>query len=223
MQRFQMILSTETALPYRQLLDKVTSLSEILGVAINLQSETCNEVAPIVTIVANRSIGMVLSILGVLKARAAFNLFDAANFEKNSKEVNSSFHSLIHPRCKLMIVDVVFAAALLELQLNLPPLIIINSNGDLTELARANLNESHTPMFENLFENEQPRLAYIFYPPVSSGTPLGTLVTQKGFLSSLLEFSKLMKVTENDRILFYNDLSLRPTEIKIKIKIIEIN
>jgi non-ribosomal peptide synthetase component F len=208
--------STKTALSYGELLDKVTSLSEILGAIIHLRSETCDEIVPIVTIVAKRSIGLVLSILVVLKARAAFNLFDAANFEKNSKEVNRSFHSLIHPRCKLMIVDVVFAAALHDLQLSLPPLIIINSDGDLTELNRANLNEPHTPMLEI----EQRRLAYVFYPPVSSGTPLGAQVTHKGFLSSLLEFSKLMKVTENDRVLFYNDLSLEITLIEIFLPLI---
>lgn len=160
-----------------------------------LRSPLLEQEQQLVSIMTNRGIGSIVSILGVLKANAAYVPVDP------SFPVDRQVHIFTHSQSLLLVTDEENYAKIQTMNVKIPPVIIIESKTGLV-VSKSSIPSIEIPITDKLsrIKNiEAP--VYVLYTSGSTGLPKGVAVQQKGLVNIIDFFEHLLHVKSNDRIL----------------------
>lgn len=182
------------ALSYGQLQQLYTKLSSLLKTVIQIPNSTPGECAPstpLISMLTNRSIASIVAILSILHAGAAYVPVDPSFPE------NRQIHIFTHSRSQMLIVDADNFDYVRKMDINLPPLVVIDKSGNLIEVIGAEIHESITiprPLPDEC-------LSYVLYTSGSTGKPKGVMVHNKGLVNVVNYFTKTLNMSKTDKIL----------------------
>ena len=158
---------------------------------------------PLVSVMIDRNISFITAILGILKAGAAYVPVDPA-FPPDRQ-----LYIFNHSKCELLIIDEVCYKQALELNLELPPYILMDPNGNVLSMKLPSpMNESSHSKFSSGSDDirkyrsthRQERLAYVLYTSGSTGKPKGVMVKHVGVHNIVRWFADILKVGSSSRV-----------------------
>jgi len=188
--------SSGRSFTYSQLLELAERLANVLKkIIIYPEAIVDGSETPLVAILTERSLVSVVSILAILKARAAYVPVDPS-FPDDRQE-----HIFSHSKCQLAIIDQANGHRLEGVKGVVPRVILMNNQtGEVDESDEANI------LTKNLHEKQLPALtdmslSYVLYTSGSTGKPKGVMVRNKGLLNVVQFFVDLLKIDQRDRVL----------------------
>ncbi|WBW95743.1 non-ribosomal peptide synthetase [Oceanirhabdus sp. W0125-5] len=167
------VIFKDTKFTYRELNEKANQLARVIG-KNGVQAEN------IIGIMVERSIEMIVSILGVLKSGGAYLPIDPAS------PIERIEYMLKDSDCKLLLTKKQFSKS-------------IDFEGDVLHVSD---NEIYKGDTSNLtINNNCKNLAYIIYTSGTTGNPKGVLIEHKNIRNTLLWRKEYYKFDSNDAIL----------------------
>lgn len=188
-----------------------THLAKELACAIDDADGVCFE-TPLVAVMMTRGVGLVSSILAILKAGAAYVPVDP------SFPPDRQTHIFAHSNCKILITDEESLQLALSLGVIVPPTIVIDSTlsaVDDSELFKSLIRRTlYLPTFlhmdkdtilntarSRIIDREDGGLAYVLYTSGSTGKPKGVMINQTGVVNIVNWFADQLCVNGNSRVL----------------------
>ena len=171
---------------------------------------------PLVAVTMTRGVGIVGSILGILKAGAAYVPVDPA-FPPDRQT-----HIFQQSKCQLLITDSSSFEAALKLGVNFPPTLVIDSSAFTSNgiVGRIVSKYVKLPSFDKLdkrsllseakdqvYDRQEGGLAYVLYTSGSTGKPKGVMVRQDGVVKQIFWFAHELDVGPHSRVLSVSTFS----------------
>lgn len=206
-----LILEDGSSYSYHQINELAVCIAKELACAMGSTDGIYPE-TPLVGVLMSRGVGLVSSILGILKAGAAYVPVDP------SFPPDRQTHIFAHSNCKILVTDEESLQLALSLGVVVPPTLVINSSPsaavDDASLSRLIIRSLQLPSFEHLDKNvvlaqarrkvsdrEDGGLAYVLYTSGSTGKPKGVMVKQTGVVNIVNWFADELCVNSNSRVL----------------------
>jgi amino acid adenylation domain-containing protein len=199
---------TMEQISFGELMSRAKLLNEILvhaivlsamNLVVDLESENMN---PLISIMMDRGIGIIVGMLAILKAGAAYVPVDPT-FPKSRQE-----YIIEHSKSTIVVVDSVNFSNLKEMSANMdsmPLIIVIDTNTGLIDTQKTsiklyqNISQSKNCLASGLASGDQ--LQYILYTSGSTGKPKGVMVKNKGVLNCVEFFTQELKMNPSDKVL----------------------
>ena len=205
------VLEDGATYSYHQINEIASHVARELACAMESTGSTSDE-TPLVAVLMTRGVGLVSSILGILKAGAAYVPVDPA-FPPDRQT-----HIFAHSKCKILITDETSLELALSLGVVVPPTLVINSSPscavDKISLDKLLVRSLSLPSFHHLdkdtilaqarrkaFYREDGGLAYVLYTSGSTGKPKGVMVKQAGVVNIVNWFADQLYVNRDSRVL----------------------
>lgn len=143
-----------------------------------------------ISILIDRDIGMIVAILAIIRAGAAYIPIDP-NFPLERQQ-----YILQHSNSKIVITDGKTYQNAKSLGFQFPTAIIINpETGYISDVWKFSIKSSHKSSRNKL------DLLYVLYTSGSTGKPKGVMVTNKGVLNTLNHFAKELCIKSSHKVL----------------------
>lgn len=178
------VLENGQRVSYAELYMRVNEIS--INIAPHLVGVTAE--ARLVAVMADRHVGLISSLLGVLKASAAYVPIDP------SYPPDRQSYIFEHSKCKLLVADMLAYDQAVRLGVALPPTIIITPEGTIARglpSKEETQGQSHPPS----------DLIYVLYTSGSTGKPKGVMVSHEGVANVVAWFAQELHVTPSSRVL----------------------
>ncbi|WP_239004758.1 non-ribosomal peptide synthetase [Paenibacillus tepidiphilus] len=184
------IIEQNGRLTYRQLDEQSNRLAALLAQAGAVPNS-------LIAIAAGRSTALVTSVLGILKAGAAYMPIDP---DYPKKRIRYMLHD---SACRILVTE---AAILQSLRDDLPEsietIICLDETEDapdaLTVLQQKDIEQMPVHGWANV--NSEDDLAYVIYTSGSTGEPKGVMITHRAVLNTLFWLQDAFALTEQDVI-----------------------
>ena len=169
-------------------------------VLLQPQPPASNLDTPLVGLMMHRHIGLVVSMLGVLMAGAAYVPIDPSFPPDRQRFI------LEHSQCQLLIIDDESYRQLLSYNLCIPPVVLVSTEG-LVVSSPHSLFEMDYPEVRlhqtrsSCHSRAMGGLMYVLYTSGSTGRPKGVMVHQYGVTNVVSHFADELGVDENFRVL----------------------
>ena len=194
-----LLLEDETSLTYS---DLSTLSSKIQQLVYQIVKKTKNENdsnTPLIAVMTDRNISFIVSMLGILRAGAAYVPVDP------SFPPDRQVHIFNHSQCEFLIIDDVSFDSAVSLGVALPPLIKMDSHGHILEITipGVSLDGFHNPteIVEYRKKNGDERLAYVLYTSGSTGKPKGVMVKNIGVVNIVSWFADQIGIKSTTRVM----------------------
>ena len=191
-------------LTYHQVNSKASTIRDVLQKTLLLIYPNGYPKSLMVSIMLERNIGMVISILAILKLRAAYVPVDP-KFPPDRQS-----HIFNQSESSLLIVDAEGYTNVRTLGVIIPQTIVIDGNtGEVLYTIDINKNKvketisstDSLSLRNNSLNYNGNDLAYILYTSGSTGKPKGVMITNKNVMNQLDYFSKEMNIGSNTIVL----------------------
>lgn len=195
--------TTKDSLTYCDLPEKFYKISDVLKSVLNYEKSKTNP--PFVSIISNRHIGSVVSVLGVMSANAAFVPIDPALPEEFQTRI------FRHSKSQLIIVDQDNIYKVRRMFPQPPPLIVIDWYGCVKEV-------SHTQVYDNHASSATKKdpILYLLYKNAEIGEKAnGVMLLNQGIVNTLKYFVAYLRLREDDRVLSLMPLACDASIIEI--------
>lgn len=182
---------------YKELDRRANELSSFIGQFLLKSREeehnkSSGDFTPLVSIMCSRGIGMITSILGILKAGAAYVPVDPT-FPENRQQ-----YIFTHSQSQLLIVDEENFHRISSLEVTISDIIVMDRNSG--ELIRS-MSSSPASSVKSHYSPNRNGLAYVLYTSGSTGKPKGVMVINRSVVNIVKFFADEMKLTVKDNIL----------------------
>ena len=147
---------------------------------------------PMISLMCERNISMVVSIIGILKAGCAYVPVDP------SFPPDRQSHILTHSRSMALILDIPSYNRALDLKVLLPNVVIVLDPRTAKPIRR---NVNSPPRIFLTHPRMESDIAYVLYTSGSTGKPKGVMVTHEGVINLIQWFSSELKITEKSVVL----------------------
>jgi non-ribosomal peptide synthetase component F len=163
----------------------------------NTSNNNDNMETPLVAVMMDRGFSFIVAMLGILKAGAAYVPVDP------SFPPDRQIHIFTHSKCQYLIVDEACYEAAQLLGVDLPPLLHMDSKGNVKEKGQRSVINSYDADSIKKYrqENNDDRLAYVLYTSGSTGKPKGVMVQHAGVANIVNWFANELKVDVNSRVM----------------------
>jgi non-ribosomal peptide synthetase component F len=199
--REAVVLESGHSISYTNLNDAAGDLAMVI--VSHISTSEIEDENMLVGIMVQRHIGLIVSILGVLKSGAAYVPVDP------SFPPDRQSYIFTHSKSKLLIADEHAWSQAIHLGISLPPVIIINENG---VVIRSHLQHAYMKRhisIARLMEESRQRalhqidggLMYVLYTSGSTGKPKGVMVTNLSVANVVDYFAIELKVSPDSRVL----------------------
>ena len=192
---------TNLSFTYNELMVKSSEISLELMKHIQYPKEIIvGDETPLVALLTNRGHASIASMLGILKAGAAYVPIDPSFPE------DRQLHILTHSKCQIVIVEDVYLNRLKSMGTSteiLPKILILNaSTSKLKELDDSSYSSVRNILNKSVeITRSTESLAYVLYTSGSTGKPKGVMVRNQGLLNIIQFFANDLKVTNKDAVL----------------------
>ena len=145
-----------------------------------------------VAVMTERNVAMVVAIIAILKAGAAYVPVDP------SFPPDRQSHIFTHSKSKLLVIDLSSYSNALSLGVQLPPVIVIDpSCGKVCKI----IGVEFTNTMELIPVRNPQDLAYVLYTSGSTGKPKGVMVTHEGVVNIVNWFADELQIKSKSVVL----------------------
>ena len=170
---------------YGQLNELAENLKEIIGPAFKPKAAGDSVPTPLVAVMMNRDVSFIATMMAILKCEGAYVPVDPA-FPPDRQS-----HIFRHSRCELLVADEESYQSALDLGVDLPPYLVVNSK--TAKISSNNLKQYSTLTKEGR-KNDEESLAYVLYTSGSTGLPKGVMVKNIGVMNIINWFADEMGI-----------------------------
>lgn len=196
---------TGEQITYQQLAEKYSIISRQIIRRINYDRYKESSSSPLISIITNKNIASIIGTLSILHAHCVFVPIDPDLPELCQIQI------LQQSRCDLLIVDEDNMLKIRTYPLSiLPPLIILDRNGNLKDLSPC-----ETYRFTTFPVKKDPLMYVIYKNEEEGGKPQGVMVTNQGILNILKYFISYLRLKDYDRVLSLMPLSCDASIVEI--------
>eukprot|EP01041_Mallomonas_annulata_P012734 gene12734-26825_t len=186
--------TTSRSLSYDELDELSDNLAEELNFTLNEIGFSEKNEVPMISLLVTRDVGMIIAILGILKAGCAYVPVDPG-FPPNRQA-----HIFSHSRSNCLICDPQLYNHVTNLGIDIPHIIQIDSlTGKIKN--KSMKKPSHMNNFQRISQRNSNDIAYVLYTSGSTGKPKGVMVSHKSVINTIQWFIKDLSVTSKDKIL----------------------
>ena len=148
---------------------------------------------PLVAVMMDRDVGFIASMLGILKAEGAYVPVDPA-FPPDRQS-----HIFSHSQCELLIADSESFQSALDLGVDLPPYLVIDSKSGAILSNKLKFYSLDSQKVAR--RNDPESLAYVLYTSGSTGKPKGVMVKNIGVMNIIDWFGDELNVGPHSRVM----------------------
>ena len=186
---------------FAQLNSMANEVARHLSSCLSLTNEVESASTPLISILMQRHVALIVSMLAVLKAGAAYVPVDPA-FPPDRQS-----YIFEHSQCSLLLADKESYDAAVALGVRLPPVLVLDP---LTSAVLSDINGKYTaPLKDSLLAESRKRqqnregggLMYVLYTSGSTGKPKGVMVPHKGVANIVGWFANELKVGVGSSVL----------------------
>ena len=189
-----LLLEDGRKLSYRELSMKSDEISSILNGILQMDQYLSPDLNPLVTVMMNRDVGFIVSILGIIKSGAAYVPVDPT-FPPDRQS-----HILTHSKSSILLIDKESMHQSISLNVSMPQNVFIVDAKTGIIIDRHDHPITASTTFRRLSINKDS-LAYVLYTSGSTGKPKGVMVKNIGVANIIDWFANALNVNYESKVL----------------------